>query len=45
MIIAIGLVKEDVAFMRTLLYIIAGSVLTAKSRKENNINACKKFYS
>ncbi len=33
-IIAICLVKEDVAFMRTLLYIIAGSVFTAKSRKE-----------
>lgn len=33
-IIAICLVKEDVAILRTLLYIIAGSVLTAKSRKE-----------
>lgn len=34
MLIAICLLKEDAAFMRTLLYIIAGSVLTAKSRKE-----------
>lgn len=33
-IIAICLVKEDVAILRTLLYIIAGSVLTAKTRKE-----------
>lgn len=33
-IIAICLVREDVAFVRILLYIIAGSVLTAKSRKE-----------
>lgn len=32
--IAICLLKEDVALVRTLLYIIAGSVLTAKSRKE-----------
>lgn len=33
-IIAICLVNEDVAFMRTLLYIIAGCIFTAKSRKE-----------
>lgn len=32
--IAICLLKEDAALVRTLLYIIAGSVLTAKSRKE-----------
>lgn len=34
MLIAICLLKEDSAFMRTLLYIIAGIVLTAKSRNE-----------
>lgn len=33
-IIVICLLKEDAALVRTLLYIVAGGVLTAKSRQE-----------